>query len=251
MTAAYKLVALAEVDSTNSYVRRCAALLDDRTVVVAGRQSSGRGRDGRGWYTDEEGGLALSILLKNRELLQRRSENVAGLTQFAAVLLCRMCAELGIEPSLKWPNDVLVGEKKIAGILSEALAGTNGLEAVVIGIGMNLNTTPARLATIGRPAASIAAETGKLVDKNNFMRKLLDMFFEKYEAFLVKGFSEILDEYRRFFSPFVGRFVQVSSAGVAFSGKVLGIDDAGRLLLEDEATGKTGIVAGEMTCVTN
>ncbi|NLE36957.1 MAG: biotin--[acetyl-CoA-carboxylase] ligase, partial [Pirellulaceae bacterium] len=146
MMAAYKLIILSEVDSTNSFVHERAAMLDDRSVIVANRQSSGRGRNGRAWYTDEAGGLALSILLKDGQLLKTHAANVPGLTQLAAVLLCRACAGLGVAAIIKWPNDVLVGDRKLAGILAEAKAGSDGIEALIIGIGVNLNTKPADLA---------------------------------------------------------------------------------------------------------
>jgi BirA family biotin operon repressor/biotin-[acetyl-CoA-carboxylase] ligase len=185
-------------------------------------------------------------MIKDKPLLTEYSHNLAGLTQYAAVTVCRVLCRYGVHPVIKWPNDILTARGKLAGILSEAVADGNGILAVIVGIGINLNSDPETLKLAGQTATSVFLETGEQVKKNSFVTILLDLFFAGCEEFLRKGFSGIRDEYCGFFSINTGRVVKVASAGQLIEGKILGVDAAGCLLLENEISGNTSIHAGEI-----
>lgn len=131
----WTLVHLETVGSTNDYVKAFAGVLADRTAVYADTQSTGRGRDGRVWASPP-GGLYASLLLKPPP----SPEHASRLSLLAAGLLCDMLEGAGARALVKWPNDILVENRKIAGLLPEY--GTHPAPWYVLGLGMNLATVP-------------------------------------------------------------------------------------------------------------
>ena len=143
------------VVSTNDVAReRARAGGPEWTVVLADRQTGGRGRQGRSWASPP-GGLYLSLVLRPR------TDAVALLPLAAGVAVAEVATEHGVRAELKWPNDVLVHGRKLAGILAEASSSTGGVEWVVLGIGMNVTLD---VTTLGPPATDVATsfqlETG-------------------------------------------------------------------------------------------
>ena len=106
---------LDEVDSTNLYGKKNIDTLADKTVISAKRQLSGRGRLNRVWLDLGEGNLFVSLVLKPS---LKFDEKFANLTQYLSVILCKTLEQYGLQPEIKWPNDVLINGKKVAGILS-------------------------------------------------------------------------------------------------------------------------------------
>jgi BirA family biotin operon repressor/biotin-[acetyl-CoA-carboxylase] ligase len=128
---------VAETASTNTDLRDAASLgAHDRTVLIAERQTAGQGRRGRGW-TSPSGGLYLSVLFRPTGVAPAR---LPWLTLLAGVALVRTARDVGVEASLKWPNDLLIGGAKAAGVLAEITAGV--AQAVVLGIGLNVAKLP-------------------------------------------------------------------------------------------------------------
>lgn len=178
------------VDSTNLYLRRLSATAADGTAVIAGAQSAGRGRSGRS-FLSPEGGLYLSVLLRP----ELEPERLPTLTPVAAVAVCRAVETVcGARCGIKWPNDVLLGGKKICGILVESVLGGEK-NCVIVGIGINANTPsfPEELRPI---AGSIAAVTGGQVDLRALAAAVLAEFDALYAAWLAGGGRAALAEYR-------------------------------------------------------
>lgn len=178
------------VDSTNLVLRRMAGTAADGTAVAALEQSAGRGRSGRS-FLSPAGGLYLSMLLRP----DVEAERLPTLTPVAGVAVCRAIERVcGVSGAIKWPNDVVLGGKKICGILVESVFGS-GAPCVIVGIGVNANTRefPAELRAI---AGSIRDVTGRDCDLEELAAVLMEELDACYAAWLA-GTDEALEEYRR------------------------------------------------------
>ena len=165
------------VESTASTQLMLAADATEGTVVVADEQIEGRGRLGRRWFAPPGASLLCSVQLRPTVPGERLPE----LTGVAA----RACAEAiaaltGLEPELKFPNDLLVEGRKVAGILAEAREGR-----IVLGIGVNVNLSEEELpGEVDRPATSLLVETGRELDRAELLVELLDRLEHRYDAWL-------------------------------------------------------------------
>jgi len=162
------------VDSTASTQQLIPADAPEGAIVVAGEQTEGRGRLGRRWLAPAGTSLLCSLQLRPNV----PGERLPGLTGVAA----RACADAiaavsGLEPELKFPNDVLLGERKVAGVLAEAREGR-----VVLGIGVNVNLTAEQLPQeVDRPATSLLVETGREIDRAELLVELLERLERLYD----------------------------------------------------------------------
>ena len=187
-----KVIKLAEVDSTNNYAKSHIENLEDKTLVCADSQSSGRGRLNRSWVDLGVGNLFLSFVLKPSKSFQPFFPN---LTQYLSVVLCKVLEFYGLNPQIKWPNDVLINGKKVAGILSESVISGGKFDGIVLGIGVNLKSTVDDVNSIeGRIVTALNIE-GVEVSRDEFLDKLSVEFFKDYDKFLNSGFSFISDDY--------------------------------------------------------
>ncbi len=166
------------VDSTNLWLRRRIGELEDGAAVVAFEQSAGRGRSGRS-FLSPEGGLYLSVLLRP----ETEPERLPTLTPLAALAVCRAVeAVCGLRSAIKWPNDVVLGGKKICGILVESVLGGER-PCVIVGVGVNANT-PAFPEELREIAGSVAAVLGHEIDLNALAAALLEELDALYAAWL-------------------------------------------------------------------
>ena len=224
--------------STNDDARALARSgAPEGTVVLASRQTSGRGRLGRAWESPE-GGAYLSFVLRPPVA----PAHVASLALAVALGVARGLESLGVAPRLKWPNDVLLGEGKLAGVLLEMSAETDRVEWVVAGVGVNV-----RRPAVAQPGATYLADEVADVRLAQVAAAVLDGVDAAYEAWLGGGFSAIRAEYEARFA-LRGDDVRVSemTGGVRAAGIVEGVDDEGRLLVR-EAGGVVAVSAGEVT----
>jgi BirA family biotin operon repressor/biotin-[acetyl-CoA-carboxylase] ligase len=206
--ARYRIIEFAELDSTNRHA--CAHLgeLTDGDVVQASVQTAGHGRLQRRWIAHVPGNLCVSLVLKPRHAAPADLP-LANLSQLLALSVCRALDGHGIRATLKWPNDVLAGGRKIAGLLAETVVrGTDGFVGLVLGLGVNLNLDAQLLASIDQPATSLAVLTGKPVDVAAFRDAVLEDFFRDYDAFLGSGFGMIREDYLAR-CPFLGTQVSI------------------------------------------
>ena len=184
---------LDEVDSTNLYGKKNIDTLADKTVISAKRQLSGRGRLNRVWLDLGEGNLFVSLVLKPS---LKFDEKFANLTQYLSVILCKTLEQYGLQPEIKWPNDVLINGKKVAGILSETVMQGQIFKGLVLGFGVNISAgaNDVKLVT-DKYVTSVSLERGKLVDGKLFLNDLLNLFFQDYNKFLESGFEFIKHDY--------------------------------------------------------
>ena len=235
----------AEIDSTNRYLLDLARRAPVAGLVaVADHQRAGRGRLGRQWEAPSGTGLLVSVLLLPDlpvELLHLCSISMA----LAAADACRRVG--GVTPSLKWPNDLLVGNRKLGGILAESVPSTAGRgRAVVVGVGINVSWPPGDAAAgpaaaavpedLRRHATSILRETGAEIDRDALLTELLvglDRLLDAVEG--EEGRREVVEDYRRRCAT-IGRRVRVELADGAIGGTATEVDAAGRLVVVDGAT---------------
>ena len=224
-----KVIRLEETESTNSYAKEHITMLEDKTVVHALRQTKGRGRLNRKWVDLGENNLFFSIILKPSE----KFESVyANITQYASVVLCRVLENYGLNPKVKWPNDVMIdGKRKICGILCETVMENGSLKGIVLGIGVNLNASKNDVESVpDRIVTSLNLEICKFVNMDSFLSEFLEKFFEKYDEFLSKGFELIINDYLSR-NCFLEKDLKVQVLNEIKSGYAKGINGKGELIL--------------------
>lgn len=225
------VIRLAEVDSTNLYAKAYLAEIADKAVICANKQTAGHGRFDRAWVDLGEGNIFMSIVLKPSNEFKPIYTN---LTQYFSVILCEILEEYGLEPKIKWPNDVLVDGKKISGILSETVMQGHNFKGLILGAGINLNAKREDLALItDKEVTALNIECGHTIDKQEFLTKLLNRFFENYYEFLSKGFVKIKDDYINR-ACFLGKYISVKGFHNIVSGVAKSVNHAGELVLENE-----------------
>lgn len=238
-----KIIRLEEIESTNSYAKEHIVEFEDRTAIITKRQTAGRGRLNRSWVDLGENNLFLSIVLKPSETFNEIYPNI---TQYLSVALCRVLETYGLKTQIKWPNDVLIDGKKIAGILSETVMQGQKLKGIVLGIGVNLNSTQEKIDKIpDKIATSLNIETGKIIDTDEFLDKLLTEFFANYDKFLKKGFLYIKYDYINR-NCFLNKNLRVQVFNKIKTGLAKEITDNGELVLLTEENKETVLTIGDI-----
>lgn len=205
----------AEVDSTNRVALDLArAGAPEGVVVVADAQTAGRGRRGRTWEAAPGSSLLVSVLLRPR-LASPRMHLVVAAVSLAAADACEVVA--GFRPGLKWPNDLVVGDRKLAGVLAEVTG-----EAVVVGMGLNVS------APAPWPPGAVAAE--EAVGRPLVVDRLLDAFLSSLEVRYGR-WDAVASDYRRGCTT-LGRLVRVDLADESFTGTAADVSDDGQLLVD-------------------
>jgi BirA family biotin operon repressor/biotin-[acetyl-CoA-carboxylase] ligase len=235
---------LSEVDSTNLYALRIAEEgAPEGEIVIADSQSRGKGRLGRGWVSPSHFNIYLSVLLRPK----LPPLHAPQITLMAAVALAETVqCFIPLPAEIKWPNDILVGGKKLAGILTESSCDPGKILFVILGIGVNLNFPKELMPeAIRESATSIMALTGKPVNRSEFTLRLIQNLERCYGELEEEGFSFLAERWAGFFR-LKGKRVRVQMMEQAILGKAMGIDIDGALILEDERGFVQRIVAGEV-----
>lgn len=219
-------------DSTDSTNARAFELArngaPEGAVVIAETQTKGKGRIGRKWESPAGMNLYLSIILRPSVAPQ----GAQGLTFALAVAAAEAVASEGLKPAVKWPNDILTGGRKTAGILLEMDSEPDRVHFVVAGIGVNLNIKQDMFPEyIRQTATSILEETGSPVDRAAFTASLLASMERWYGVYLSEGFVPVLEAWKGYFSS-AGKPVKVTFFDKTVTGVCAGVDDDGALLLE-------------------
>ena len=172
MNTNYNILYLQKIQSTNVYAMGNLAELPDRQVIVADIQTNGRGRFERKWVSDKPNNVYMSIVLKNLPL--------TNLTFQMAEAVRRTLKIYGVDATIKEPNDVMVNNKKICGVLCQSSTRGDTLNGIVLGVGVNLNLSEHDLERIDQPASALNLILGQPVDRDLFIKQLLDEFFAGY-----------------------------------------------------------------------
>ena len=215
---------LERTPSTQDWLREALAGghdLPDGFVVAAREQTAGRGRQGRAWSAPPGEGLAFSILLHDAPAPRQLS----SLPQAGASGLARALADEGLSPTLKWPNDLLVGGCKLAGLLAERFGAY-----ACLGIGLNVNQTGASLAPLGRPATSLHLLTGQLRATDDLLAELLPALDGALLAWREEGFAGIREAWLHYALP-AGREVSLHQGRSRLAGRIEAYGPHGELLL--------------------
>lgn len=217
-----KIIYYAELTSTMDAAKHLARKgCPDFTTVIAGRQKNGRGRLNRQWLS-EKGGLYFTMVLRP-DLPPVLSFRVGLL---ASVTLARILNEIfGIDVRVKWPNDLLVDERKICGILSELEAEVDQVAFINIGIGLNVNNDPSPI----EPAAtSLKNILGRKVSIKEILVRYLDLFEAQMQT---PAYDEVIEQWKQF-TVTLNRDVRVVTTHEVLTGKAIDIDDTGALVLK-------------------
>jgi BirA family biotin operon repressor/biotin-[acetyl-CoA-carboxylase] ligase len=214
-----------ELDSTSSELQRRLDEAADLSMVLAETQTAGRGRRGRSWLSPPGLNLYLSCLKR----FDRGFGALSGLSLAVGTMVLRAIESLGIEGAgLKWPNDVLAADGKLAGVLVELSGEYQGPCAAVIGVGLNLRLTDALRAQAGQPACDLAALAGELPERNLVAARLIAALVEGLREFERHGFAPFVEDYARH-DLLAGRALRLSGAQGQFEGTGAGVDARGAL----------------------
>jgi BirA family transcriptional regulator, biotin operon repressor / biotin---[acetyl-CoA-carboxylase] ligase len=201
------------------------------TVVIAEEQKGGRGRMDRVWHSPKSTGIWMSLILRPKIPIQRAPQ----LTLLTAVAIVQAIEETtSLTPQIKWPNDILIEQQKVTGILTELQADADRIISVIIGMGLNINQTeddfPPELREI---ATSLRIKEGKELDRAELIKVIFQKFETLYKIFLDKGFYPIKLLWESY-AISIGKEITARTLNGSISGKALGITDEGVLKVEDD-----------------
>ncbi len=237
-----ELLYLEQVDSTNKYAKEHISQIKDMTVVYTGVQTSGRGRLERKWnFVGSENIYASMVLKPSSEL----KEVYSNLTQYLCLILAEVFEEYAIKPLIKWPNDIRINGKKISGILAEGVVNNGKLDGLVLGFGVNLNCTKEDVQKIDQSATSLNLETGMKIDKEIFLKKVIDKFCLRYNKFIEEGFLLIREDYLRR-AEFLNKAVTVRVFDKEITGIAKDVTENGALKLVDENKKEHVLLIGDI-----
>ncbi len=238
----HELLARRSVESTNDVAwDALAAGAGAGLVVVADEQTRGRGRDGRAWETPAGLGLAMSVLLEPG--CERATLTVLPLA--AGLALARALADAGAGGQLKWPNDVLLNGRKVAGILCESRRRPDGGDAIVVGIGVNVLQSATDFAPAIRGVATSLAIEGVAVDRETLAARILGHLEPLWTELDAGGPAGIVAAWRER-ATFWGRVLTVRTPAGEVSGTARTLADDGALVLTGPDGGDRRVVAGDV-----
>ena len=238
-----EVIKLETIDSTNGWAKDNIENLSDRTIVLEKKQTSGRGRLNRSWVDLGDNNLFLSFVLKPSD---RFNEFYPNLTQYLSVVLVKTIESYGISAQIKWPNDVLISGKKIAGILSETVMQGQILKGIVLGLGVNLNVEQSKLSLVSdKIITSLNLEVGKNIDLEFFVKTLCEEFFRNYDEFLGKGFELIADDYVKKLCV-LNKPIEVQVFNRVEKGLAKEINSKGELILEKDNNEEIVLTIGDI-----
>ncbi|MBN2569494.1 MAG: biotin--[acetyl-CoA-carboxylase] ligase [Deltaproteobacteria bacterium] len=238
---------LKETDSTNTYA---ADLLNRGTqegeIVIADCQTHGRGRMERVWHSPPGKNIFTSIILK--PVLHPALASQVTLT--AGVAVAEVISEFcNGKVTVKWPNDVLIGGKKVCGILSEMRTRDDKIEYVIVGIGINVNMDKGDFpGQLQESSTSLKQETEKYISRLDFAANLFDCFDTWYHTLITRGFDPIRDKWVKY-SDIIGREIDVSNRDRTKRGRVAGLDNIGALVIYDKKEKKSRVLSGDVTLI--
>ena len=233
-----------ELKSTNIMAKEKALHraeeINEGTLIIAERQSAGKGRLGREWFSPA-GGIWLSIILYP-QLPPSYIPRITLMTAVAVVKAIKMCTQ--IESQIKWPNDILINKKKVCGILTEMSAELDIINWIVVGIGINVNIDHREFPEdIHENTISLKEVLGKVVLRVKLVQIFLQEFEKYYESLKRREFSSILKEWK-LYSHTLGRKIRVDMGKRIVTGEAVNINEEGALILKKEDGELIKIISG-------
>ncbi|MDA9095279.1 bifunctional biotin--[acetyl-CoA-carboxylase] ligase/biotin operon repressor BirA [Porticoccaceae bacterium] len=232
------------LDSTNKYLREQAEKSDcSGSVVLAERQTSGRGRRGKTWVSPFAANIYMSILWD----FDQGAQALEGLSLAVGVAVRRALIEVGLEDvRLKWPNDIYIGNKKLGGILLEMIGDPVGHCSVVIGVGINVSMPASMAVNIDQPWTDCCSESDAPIARSRLAALLIDNIFDILNDFESLGFAGYRDEWQEA-DAFKGLQGTISTPRDSVSGTVVGVDNSGAVQLKLMSGEVKSFIGGELS----
>jgi len=234
------------IDSTNNELKRMAANgASEGTVVVSACQTGGRGRRGRQWQSDADVGIYMSVLLRP----ELSPSAVQSITLLASGAVCKALEKYVPDKlGIKWPNDILINNRKVCGILTEMTSEPDKVQAIILGIGLNVwNKEEDFKDGLDKTATSLCLNTDRELSRSLLVADILRELEDLYLGFVEKGkTSEFMDIWRSF-SITIGRDIIVYQGDNKWRAKALDVLDDGRLLVETPDGKRLTILSGEIS----
>ncbi|MEE9911420.1 MAG: biotin--[acetyl-CoA-carboxylase] ligase [Deltaproteobacteria bacterium] len=234
-----------EIGSTNDEAFRIGMTgAPEGTALVANSQSAGRGRMQRVWHSPAGANIYTSIILRPAFETARAPQISIAAGVAAAETLSDYCPD---RVHLKWPNDVLIGGKKVCGILAHMKMAGDAIDFVVVGTGINVNLDREQFPPdIRKIATSLAMETGREISRLQVIIRLYENMAKWYRELALNGFGAVREKWLAL-SPMIGQPVSVLYGEEVVSGKALGLDDDGSLILLAPGNKTISVSAGDAT----
>lgn len=233
------------INSTSNKAKELAGLdYPEGTVIISEEQTKGRGRLGRNWVSPQFKGIWMSLILKP----DIEPRNASKITQIGAAAVCTAIRQMGIEAYIKWPNDIVLNNKKLCGILTEMSGEINKVNYIIMGIGINVNIEKDELPKeILDIATSIKIENGIDIKRKELVGNILNNFENLYEDFVKNNTLEKSIDICRECSILIGKEVKIINKKKDIKVQVLDLDSDGRLIVKYD-DGKIGnIISGEVS----
>jgi len=239
------------VNSTNSAAKELGGTgAPEGTVVLAEEQTAGRGRMGRLWLSPGYANLLFSLLLRPK----MEADQVFILTMVFALATSEAVEEISdISAMIKWPNDIYVAGKKLAGMLTEFSVKGKMVEYVVLGLGLNVNWHPADVADAGKgeksilyPATSILKETGRRISRADLLVRILKRFESYYREVMDGSVGQFYERWNQR-SVLLDKRVEIETVDGRVSGTALRIDGKGSLIILDDKGNEKRILNGDVS----
>ena len=233
-----------ETDSTNIRAKELGEKgASHGALAVADRQSAGRGRRGRGWESPPGCSIYMSILLRP-SFLPSSAPMLTLVMAYSTAEALQECT--GQEIRIKWPNDIVLNQKKLVGILTEMSSEIDYINHVVIGVGINVNMDSFS-EEIAKTATSLRIETGKVMKRSTLIAEIMKHFERNYDTFLQSGdLSGIREDYNRLLVN-CGKEVRILGAKEPYQALALGINGSGELLVRKQDGSEEAVYAGEVS----
>lgn len=240
-----KLVHFNVIDSTNIKAKELAENGEgEGTVVVSESQTSGRGREGRKWFSQDNRGICMSLILKpDIDLV-----SVPIIAQIGCAAVGKAAMRYTDNVKIKWPNDVFSGSKKICGILTESSGEIDKVNYVILGIGINVNQDKSDFGALAGAATSLKIETGRSVSRKKLFCDVLNGFEKMYFEFKKTGKAEKALGFCRKNSALIGKRVEFKRGEEVLTANVKNLSPHGGLILEHKK-GEIEIPAGEIKLI--
>lgn len=228
-----KIIFKETLDSTNNYAAKLlhAGELSHGTVIMSGEQTAGRGQRGAVWATEPYKNLIFTCFLEYDNLSVINHQSI---THFVSLSLIDILSFFGISASIKWPNDILIGNRKIAGILIENQLENSLIKSSIVGIGFNINQTEFG----GFNGTSLKLENQKDYSIEDTAMKLIDFLQSRFNQLQIKNLIDLKNQYLKLLWLLNKSSLFEDENGI-FEGKIIGTDEYGRLILERDSISKT------------
>ncbi len=238
------IISFDNTDSTNIQARLLAEKgAPEGTLVLAEKQTSGRGRKGRTWFSPPGRGIYASLILRPA----MPPSEVPGITLITAVAAAESLIALTKLPiKIKWPNDLLINSRKLAGILTEISTEMDAVNYIIVGIGLNINTPPEDFPEEIKPiATSVLAESGKTFSRVDILQAFIHQYEACYDQFKQEGFTGLRKRWKAL-TDIIGRNIKVEKVDATLSGQVVDVDNDGVLILKDNKGQMHRVFSGDV-----